>query len=345
MSHRSYKIVNFVFAVMVAIAASVFSCLVVHAEVDDIPVSEWKPLELTITQDNIDDFEENVLTYTSSNSCYVHEVVLEFLDCSSNVTEARLSYLHGKWSNGQVWTVSPSKKIDKQLTESMKVWDNVASNDIGIFVTRTDSNSFYIKVRLTIGEAHILSNCNISLDKKVFTYAGKPCVPKPTITFQGTTLKEGTDYIYDVKFNKEPGLGYVYVYGKGNFFWDERIYKSSVNEDFVNFTIKKGTNPLAVGGKTAVVKASQLKKKVLTLPLSKILTFKSKGVGKRKYKIASVSKAKFKKYFKINASTGKLTIKKNLKKGTYTLKISVTAAGNKSYNARSKTAKVKIKVK
>ena len=60
MSHRSYKIVNFVFAVMVAIAASVFSCLVVHAEVDDIPVSEWKPLELTITQDNIDDFEENV---------------------------------------------------------------------------------------------------------------------------------------------------------------------------------------------------------------------------------------------------------------------------------------------
>ena len=42
---------------------------------------------------------------------------------------------------------------------------------------------------------------------------------------------------------------------------------------------------------------------------------------------------------------GKLTIKKNLKKGTYTLKISVTAAGNKSYNARSKTAKVKIKVK
>ena len=42
---------------------------------------------------------------------------------------------------------------------------------------------------------------------------------------------------------------------------------------------------------------------------------------------------------------GKITVKKGLKKKTYTIKIKVTAAGNSAYNAKSKTVKVKIKVK
>ena len=319
--------------------------MILHAEVDDIPVSEWTPIELTITQDNIEDFEEYVLTYTSDKTCPVHEVILEFLGGSSNVKEARLSYHHGKWSNGQSWTVSPSKKTDRQLTESMKFWDDVASNDIGIFVTRTDDSAFYVKVRLTIGEARILKNCMVTLDKKEFAYTGKPCVPKPTVTFRGAVLKEGTDYTCKVEDNIEPGLGYVYIYAKGNFFWDERIYNSSINSDFWNFSIGKATNPLAAGGNTAAVKASALKKKAQTLAVSKIIRFRAKGMGKCSYKLVGVSRPKFKKYFKINSSTGKLTIRKKLKKGTYTLKITVTAAGNESYNAGSKTVKVKIKVK
>ena len=63
------------------------------------------------------------------------------------------------------------------------------------------------------------------------------------------------------------------------------------------------------------------------------------------YKLASVSKSKYKKYFKVNAKTGKVTVKKKLKKGTYKLRINVTAAGNGNYNKVTKTVTVKIKVK
>ena len=43
--------------------------------------------------------------------------------------------------------------------------------------------------------------------------------------------------------------------------------------------------------------------------------------------------------------TGKLTLKKGLKKGTYKFKVKVKAAGNKYYNALTKTVKVTVRVK
>ena len=65
--------------------------------------------------------------------------------------------------------------------------------------------------------------------------------------------------------------------------------------------------------------------------------------GKLTYKLLSVNKKK--SYFKINASTGTVTVKKKLKKGTYTLKVRVTAAGNDEYKPATQTVTFKIKVK
>ena len=44
-------------------------------------------------------------------------------------------------------------------------------------------------------------------------------------------------------------------------------------------------------------------------------------------------------------SAGKFTVKKGLKKGTYKIKVEVTAAGNTTYKAVTKTVTVTIKVK
>ncbi len=63
------------------------------------------------------------------------------------------------------------------------------------------------------------------------------------------------------------------------------------------------------------------------------------------YKLVSVKKAKFKKYFKVSAKTGKITVKKKLKKGTYKVKVNVTAAGNANYNKMTKAVTFTIKVK
>ena len=42
---------------------------------------------------------------------------------------------------------------------------------------------------------------------------------------------------------------------------------------------------------------------------------------------------------------GKVTVKKKLKKGTYSVKVKVTAAGNKNYNKVTKNVTFKVRVK
>ena len=119
--------------------------------------------------------------------------------------------------------------------------------------------------------------------------------------------------------------------------------------DSVEITIKvnKGKNPIKLTAKTAKVKYSKLKKGAQKIKRSKLIGV-SKKQGKLKYKIVSVKKNKksFKKYFKINAKTGTVTVKKGLKKGKYLVKISVKATGNANYKPSSwKTVKSKVLVK
>ena len=95
--------------------------------------------------------------------------------------------------------------------------------------------------------------------------------------------------------------------------------------------------------KKVKLKAALLKKKPQKIAADKAMTV-SGAQGAVSYKLDGVSNAKFKKYFKV-AKSGKITVKKKLKKGTYKLKITVTAAGNDNYLSGSKTVTVKIKVK
>lgn len=87
-------------------------------------------------------------------------------------------------------------------------------------------------------------------------------------------------------------------------------------------------------------KTLKVKKAKKGLKLEKLITVKN-AKGKVTYKIKS---SKPKKGFKINKK-GVITLKKKLSKGSYNLKVTVTAAGNKEYKKFSKTVTVKIKVK
>jgi len=114
--------------------------------------------------------------------------------------------------------------------------------------------------------------------------------------------------------------------------------------------LPKKNNTLTIKAKTAKVKYKKLRKKSQKLAVTKIINFTNKGQGSMTYKLVSAKKGKksFKKYFKINANTGQVTIKKNkkMKKGTYKVRINVRAAGNAEYNPSAwKTVTYKIKVK
>ena len=116
----------------------------------------------------------------------------------------------------------------------------------------------------------------------------------------------------------------------------------------MTFILDKYANPLKVKARTATVKYKKLKKKNQTLAVTKVIRFTKKINDKKKYTLSTAKKGKksFKKYFRINQSTGKVTVKKGLKKGTYKVKVKVKAAGNADYKASgSKTVTFTIKVK
>ena len=113
-------------------------------------------------------------------------------------------------------------------------------------------------------------------------------------------------------------------------------------------TVSRMANPLTVKAKTATVKYKKLKLKNQTLPVTKVIVFTKKANDKKTFTLVTAKKGSksFKKYFKVDAGTGKVTIKKGLKKGTYNVKVKVKALGNVSYKpsaVKAVTFKVKVK--
>jgi hypothetical protein len=105
--------------------------------------------------------------------------------------------------------------------------------------------------------------------------------------------------------------------------------------------VVKNANTLSAKAKkkTVSAKLASVSKKALTLT-NNIKVSKSKG--KVSYKNVSTNKTV--KKWKLNKKTGKLTIPKGTKKGTYIIKVKVTAAGTSTYAAGSKTVTYKVKV-
>ena len=117
----------------------------------------------------------------------------------------------------------------------------------------------------------------------------------------------------------------------------EKVYTCSVCGETKTEKIKK-VNPITVKGKTKALKAAKLKKKAAAIARKDVITV-SKAQGTVTYKKASGNK-------KITvAKNGKVTVKKGTKKGTYKIKVKVTAAGNKNFAKKTKTVTFTIKVK
>ena len=167
-------------------------------------------------------------------------------------------------------------------------------------------------------------------------YTGEHIKPAITVKYNGKELVSRTDYIISITGNVNVGTAEVTITGYGNYTGQKKVA----------FKILQAANFIAVAPKTAKVKYKKLKKKAQTVTGSKVLTV-SGFKGDLNYSLVGVKRGKskkYKKYFKINAKTGNVTVKKKLKKGTYKITCKVTA-GNTNYQSVSKTVTFKIKVK
>lgn len=171
---------------------------------------------------------------------------------------------------------------------------------------------------------------SIVLSQTKFTYNGG--VQKPVIkTISGKELVEGTDYeiAWTNPSSTNPGMYTLTVTGKGDY----------VGKDIASYTINKAPNTMKVKGKTVRVSYARVKKKAKTLNVKRVIKFTDMGQGTKTY-----AKKSGNKKITINKNTGKIKIRKGLKKGTYKVKIKVKDSGNAFY-ASSDWVTVKIKVR
>ena len=193
----------------------------------------------------------------------------------------------------------------------------------------SDSDMLYVSYKF-----HWLKDADVTLPKTTYPYTPGGVRPEPVVKHDGKVLKKNVDYTVLYENNNGVNPATIRIDGIGQYvgFFQRQ------------FNITKGINPMSVSGKTVTVKYAKLKKKAQTIKKSKSLKL-SGNQGKVTYKLSSVTKSKFKKYFKVKSSDGTITVKKGLKKGTYKVKIKVKDAGNNLFNSLTKTVTVKVKVK
>ena len=186
-----------------------------------------------------------------------------------------------------------------------------------------------------------LANAEVTL-RDVYENSDNLCPIDKVVAADGKLLAEGTDYTlayFKSDMYGDPvapagapsvaGNYAVSIPGKGS-------YTGEVTK---TFKVVKGENPMTAKASKKTLKASKLKKGAVSF---KPVTVK-KAVGTVKYKSASAKAVA--KHFKVNSKNGKVTAKKGTKKGSYEVKLTITAKGNKNYKSASKTLTVNVTVK
>ena len=216
------------------------------------------------------------------------------------------------------------KALENAISEANALLDDESATSEQLRKAR----SAVLKARKNLKKRDSISGAQITGLANV-TYTGEAFKPVPSVTLNGAQLKAGTDYTVSYKNNINAGAATVTVSGTGN-------YKDTAD---ATFTISKADKDLTLKGKKVKVKYSKLKTKKKVLKRSSVIKI-SGAKGKITYK-----KLRGNKKILVNKTTGKVTVKKKLKKGTYKVKVQVSTAGDMDYNPQKKNVTFKIKVK
>ena len=168
-----------------------------------------------------------------------------------------------------------------------------------------------------------------ALSRTSFVYNGKPQNPALTIKDTKGNVIAASNYTVAYSNNTNVGTAKAKVTFKGRYSGTKTL----------RYAITKAANPLKVEGKTAKGAYAKVKAATQKLSVSKVLSFAKKGRG-----TVSYAKTSGVKGIAISASTGKVSVKKGLAKGTYKVTVKIRAAGTANYKAATKTVTFRVKV-
>ena len=218
--------------------------------------------------------------------------------------------------------------------------DELGHDWVGGTITKATPDSYgeITGVRCSRGDAQqptivIPKPYRYVLTPETFVYSGEECEPQVTVLDSADWPISSENYKVDYDDNVDAGTATATVTFIGDY------YEGSKD---LSFDIAQAGNPMTVKAKAVTLKAKKVKKKTQTVLASKAFAV-SKKKGKVTYKVAKYDK-KAKKKTTVS-STGKVTVKKGLKKGTYKVKVNVKDAGNGNYNAVTKPVTLTVRVK
>ncbi|MBQ3281154.1 MAG: bifunctional metallophosphatase/5'-nucleotidase [Eubacterium sp.] len=184
---------------------------------------------------------------------------------------------------------------------------------------------------------------------------------------------DDTYLVMTISFLIDGGDTY-YVFGQSEKSFDTGILDVEVLTDFVKTDLggkigteyaepagriqiveksEKKANPIKIKTRTKKISVKTLKKKAVKVKPIKVTKAKGKVTykkGKVKYKKAGAKKYKkagksIKARFTVNKKTGAIRVKKGTAKGTYKIKVTVTASGNETYKTKKKTVTATVRVR
>lgn len=168
-----------------------------------------------------------------------------------------------------------------------------------------------------------ITNYAVSFDKPYGEYVYTGSAIEPVVSVKGL---EAEDFTVTYSNNINAGTATVVITAASD------NYKGSIEE---TFKILKKPSALTVKAVNKTVKRKTVKKKKVTVSALSV----SKATGKVTYKKVSGSK-------KLNVtSSGKITVAKKTKKGTYKISVKVSDAGSSNIAGTSKTVTLKVRVK
>ena len=233
-------------------------------------------------------FESNIVTKTNIDDPFTNKLTIK--------TDGTVSYISGNTAVATVDSASGEVTIKGIGTTTITVTATYGKNYL--------AGSAQYTLRVIEGRTDI-SQCSAKLDKTVFTYNGSEQKPSATVTYQGKTLQQGTDYTLDYSNNVNVGEATATVTGAGK-------YMGSV-------TLKFKINQAAPTLKFA---SASMQKTTLDAPFTNTLTKKTDGTITFKSSDAGVAT--------VDETSGEVTIK-----GIGTTTITVTATAGTNYKAGS----------
>ena len=191
--------------------------------------------------------------------------------------------------------------------------------------------------RLTVAKAA----SSVKLAAQANTYTGKALAYGGKVTRSGSAGAFTYRYYSDagctkaVKASSVKGAGTYYVRATVAADANHKAATSAA----AKLVVKRAANPLSVKAVARTAKLSAVSKKATVV--ARPLSVANKAKSRLTYAKAKGSAS----CLAVDKTTGKVTVRKGTKKGTYAIKIKVTAAKTANHNAASKTVTAKVTVK